>query len=166
MGILLSNGISPIAATSVVNTVTSFRRSSQTSGDVSWKGEASLGQLWEMCSIRWNVCPIFYVTGGDPILHSHFWEILELLKDRNIPFTISAILFIWLMRFVIVLKNSAAKNTSFRSTECARHMTASANLVLWYDHRKDRRNSTGEHSAPSWPLSPEQISTKYPILST
>jgi radical SAM/SPASM domain protein of ACGX system len=32
--------------------------------------------------------PYFYITGGDPILHRRFWDILALLKERDIPFTI------------------------------------------------------------------------------
>lgn len=32
--------------------------------------------------------PYFYITGGDPILHPSFWSLLELLKSKNIPFTI------------------------------------------------------------------------------
>ena len=32
--------------------------------------------------------PYFYITGGDPILHSRFWDILALLRERSIPFTI------------------------------------------------------------------------------
>lgn len=32
--------------------------------------------------------PFFYITGGDPILHRHFWEILELLESKEIPFSI------------------------------------------------------------------------------
>ena len=32
--------------------------------------------------------PYFYITGGDPILHPDFWKLLELLKERDIPFTI------------------------------------------------------------------------------
>ena len=32
--------------------------------------------------------PYFYITGGDPILHPDFWRLLELMKERNIPFTI------------------------------------------------------------------------------
>jgi radical SAM/SPASM domain protein of ACGX system len=32
--------------------------------------------------------PYFYITGGDPILHPHFWELLALLKQNNIRFTI------------------------------------------------------------------------------
>ena len=32
--------------------------------------------------------PYFYVTGGDPILHPYFWNLLRLLKTSDIPFTI------------------------------------------------------------------------------
>lgn len=30
--------------------------------------------------------PYFYITGGDPILHSDFWKLMVLLKSREIPF--------------------------------------------------------------------------------
>lgn len=32
--------------------------------------------------------PYFYITGGDPILHPDFWNLLALLKEHNISFTI------------------------------------------------------------------------------
>lgn len=32
--------------------------------------------------------PYFYITGGDPILHPHFWKLLAMLKEYDIPFTI------------------------------------------------------------------------------
>ncbi|MBD5128377.1 MAG: radical SAM/SPASM domain protein, ACGX system [Ruminococcaceae bacterium] len=32
--------------------------------------------------------PYFYITGGDPILHPNFWELLKLLKKHEIKFTI------------------------------------------------------------------------------
>lgn len=32
--------------------------------------------------------PYFYITGGDPILHPDFWQLLELIKSKEIPFTI------------------------------------------------------------------------------
>lgn len=35
-----------------------------------------------------NRLPYFYITGGDPILHPHFWPLLEKLHENNIPFTI------------------------------------------------------------------------------
>lgn len=41
----------------------------------------------EMCR-RMQRLPYFYITGGDPILHSQFWDILTLLHERHIPFTI------------------------------------------------------------------------------
>ena len=41
----------------------------------------------EMCR-RMNRLPYFYITGGDPILHHRFWDILVLLRERDIPFTI------------------------------------------------------------------------------
>src|SRR5699024_928287 len=41
----------------------------------------------EMCR-RMERLPYFYITGGDPILHSRFWDILALLQERNIPFTL------------------------------------------------------------------------------
>ncbi len=30
----------------------------------------------------------FYITGGDPILHRDFWQLLTLIKEHEIPFTI------------------------------------------------------------------------------
>lgn len=41
----------------------------------------------DMCE-TYNRLPYFYITGGDPILHPNFWELLQLLKDKLIPFTI------------------------------------------------------------------------------
>lgn len=32
--------------------------------------------------------PYFYITGGDPILHSRFWNLMKLNKFHNIAFTI------------------------------------------------------------------------------
>ena len=32
--------------------------------------------------------PYFYITGGDPILHPEFWQLLELLHNHDIRFTI------------------------------------------------------------------------------
>jgi len=32
--------------------------------------------------------PYFYITGGDPILHTDFWRLLALMKEHEIPFTI------------------------------------------------------------------------------
>ena len=41
----------------------------------------------DMCK-KANRLPYFYITGGDPILHSRFWDLMALLKTNNIPFTI------------------------------------------------------------------------------
>lgn len=40
-----------------------------------------------MCK-KMNRQPYFYITGGDPILHTHFWEILAYLKENKIDFGI------------------------------------------------------------------------------
>ena len=32
--------------------------------------------------------PYFYITGGDPILHPDFWQLLDLMHKHGIPFTI------------------------------------------------------------------------------
>jgi radical SAM/SPASM domain protein of ACGX system len=49
--------------------------------------ESVLSNCLDMCE-KANRIPYFYITGGDPILHSRFWEILQLLKSREIAFTI------------------------------------------------------------------------------
>ena len=41
----------------------------------------------DFCKV-YNRLPYFYITGGDPILHTDFWKLLELLKRYDIPFTI------------------------------------------------------------------------------
>lgn len=41
----------------------------------------------DMCSM-YDRLPYFYITGGDPILHPHFWELLSLLDEKKIPFTV------------------------------------------------------------------------------
>jgi radical SAM/SPASM domain protein of ACGX system len=40
-----------------------------------------------MCE-KMHRLPYFYITGGDPILHSRFWDLLELLHGQGIPFTL------------------------------------------------------------------------------
>ena len=32
--------------------------------------------------------PYFYITGGDPILHPHFWDLMELMKEKGYSFTL------------------------------------------------------------------------------
>ncbi len=41
----------------------------------------------EFCK-KFGRLPYFYVTGGDPILHPDFWKLMELLKSKEIPFTL------------------------------------------------------------------------------
>lgn len=49
--------------------------------------EAVVDNCLAMCQ-KMQRLPYFYITGGDPILHTHFWDILEVLHRHNIPFTI------------------------------------------------------------------------------
>ncbi len=42
----------------------------------------------ERMAQRMNRVPYLYITGGDPILHYRFWDLLELVHAREIPFTI------------------------------------------------------------------------------
>ncbi len=44
-------------------------------------------QCLEMCR-KLGRLPYFYITGGDPILHRRLYDLLSLLKDHEIPFTI------------------------------------------------------------------------------
>lgn len=41
----------------------------------------------DFCEV-YDRLPYFYITGGDPILHPNFWQLLELMKEHDIPFTI------------------------------------------------------------------------------
>lgn len=41
----------------------------------------------EFCQ-TFNRLPYFYITGGDPILHPHFWYLLSLMQQHDIPFTL------------------------------------------------------------------------------
>ena len=56
--------------------------------EMSWERMKSvLANIHRMC-YRMNRTPYLYITGGDPILHSRFWDFLELLYSKRIPFTI------------------------------------------------------------------------------
>ena len=48
---------------------------------------AVLANVERMCQ-RMGRQPYLYITGGDPILHSRFWDFLELVHERGIPFTL------------------------------------------------------------------------------
>jgi radical SAM/SPASM domain protein of ACGX system len=49
--------------------------------------ESVFDNCMDMC-LKANRLPYFYITGGDPILHSRFWDLTALLKANEIPFTI------------------------------------------------------------------------------
>jgi radical SAM/SPASM domain protein of ACGX system len=56
--------------------------------EMSW---LEMGHVFENCldmCQKANRLPYFYITGGDPILHSRFWDLMQLLKSHDIPFTI------------------------------------------------------------------------------
>ena len=52
--------------------------------------ERLVGTLDNICRMaqRMNRAPYLYITGGDPILHRRFWDLLELVHSRGIPFTL------------------------------------------------------------------------------
>jgi radical SAM/SPASM domain protein of ACGX system len=49
--------------------------------------QKTLNNCLDFCA-SFHRLPYFYITGGDPILHPSFWDLLELLKEKDIPFTI------------------------------------------------------------------------------
>lgn len=49
--------------------------------------ESVFSNCLDMCE-KADRIPYFYITGGDPILHSRFWDLMELFKVNNIAFTI------------------------------------------------------------------------------
>jgi MoaA/NifB/PqqE/SkfB family radical SAM enzyme len=49
--------------------------------------QRTLDNCLEMCGALGRI-PYFYITGGDPILHKNFWQLLELLKSKGIAFSI------------------------------------------------------------------------------
>ncbi len=48
---------------------------------------AVIATVRDMCA-RMHRLPYFYITGGDPILHSRFWDLLGELHAQGIPFTL------------------------------------------------------------------------------
>lgn len=56
--------------------------------EMSWTNiEAVFHNCLDMCAKAGRI-PYFYITGGDPILHSRFWDLLALFKANNIAFSI------------------------------------------------------------------------------
>lgn len=49
--------------------------------------EIVLDNCLDMCN-KTNRIPYFSITGGDPILHPNFWELLEKFNDLNINFSL------------------------------------------------------------------------------
>ncbi len=46
-----------------------------------------LASCEDFCEL-YNRTPYFYITGGDPILHPNFWQLMKLLKEKGYPFTL------------------------------------------------------------------------------
>lgn len=46
-----------------------------------------LNNIENMCAVI-NRNPYFYITGGDPLLHPNFWDLMELIKKKKYRFTI------------------------------------------------------------------------------
>ncbi len=56
--------------------------------EMSWdKIESVFYNCLDMCEKAGRI-PYFYITGGDPILHSRFWDLTALFKANNIAFSI------------------------------------------------------------------------------
>lgn len=47
----------------------------------------TLSNIEDFCE-KFGRDPYLYITGGDPILHPDFWRLMELLREKGIPFTI------------------------------------------------------------------------------
>lgn len=55
---------------------------------MSWEEMQQVVENCEDFGRTFDRIPYFYITGGDPILHPDFWRLMELLKEKDIPFTI------------------------------------------------------------------------------
>ena len=56
--------------------------------EMPWERMVAVLANVERMASRLNRLPYLYITGGDPILHSRFWDFLELVCSHGIPFTI------------------------------------------------------------------------------
>lgn len=55
---------------------------------MSWEQiEDTFYNCLDFCQV-YDRLPYFYVTGGDPLLHSDFWKLMALIHRHEIPFTI------------------------------------------------------------------------------
>ena len=50
-------------------------------------GISSFYNCLDFCQVHGRL-PYFYITGGDPILHPNFWDLLGLMRKNAVPFTI------------------------------------------------------------------------------
>lgn len=55
---------------------------------MNWRQMQLVVEKCENFCKKFNRLPYFYITGGDPILHPDFWRLMELLKSKEIPFTL------------------------------------------------------------------------------
>jgi radical SAM/SPASM domain protein of ACGX system len=56
--------------------------------EMSWtEMESVVKSCQDMCEATGRI-PYFYVTGGDPVLHSRFWDLMELFHANGIAFTV------------------------------------------------------------------------------
>ncbi|MDF2791045.1 MAG: radical domain protein system [Neobacillus sp.] len=53
-----------------------------------WKGvKKTIANIEDFCQ-TYGRLPYLYITGGDPILHPEFWKLMNMVKEKQIPFTI------------------------------------------------------------------------------
>mgnify|MGYP002853775579 CR=1 FL=1 len=56
--------------------------------EMPWERMVAVLANVERMASRMKSTPYLYITGGDPILHSRFWDFLELVHAHDIPFTL------------------------------------------------------------------------------
>ncbi len=84
----------------------------------------------------YNRQPYFYITGGDPILHPNFWDLLGLIKEHNISFTILGNPFHLTDEVCKRLKEHGCKNTRCLLTVCVNCTIGSENQAPLTAHLK------------------------------
>ncbi len=56
--------------------------------EMSWERMVAVLANVERMAEKMHRLPYLYITGGDPILHSRFWDFLEMVHAKKIPFTV------------------------------------------------------------------------------
>ena len=56
--------------------------------EMPWERMVAVLANVEKMAARMQRLPYLYITGGDPILHSRFWHLLQLAHSKGIPFTV------------------------------------------------------------------------------